>query len=227
MTELVWESFDERISVRLSVGVVCENEILRFGLKAALAELSIVDVVRELPIKPALSAAESFQGIDVIVVSYTEWDAALSVVPVARSASQRVLVFMDDEMVKDPLKLASLRPDGFVLQRELTTQGLEEALLKVARSETPMPPEILTNIFDTVGGITEASRLRSVELTAREQDALRLLIGGLSNKEIAKRLSISLHGVKRLVGNILLKLNCPNRTQAVALAMKHGLVDSR
>lgn len=47
---------------------------------------------------------------------------------------------------------------------------------------------------------------------------------GLSNKQAARRLQISEHGVKRLVGNVLAKLNCPNRTLAVVRAIEDGLL---
>lgn len=61
-------------------------------------------------------------------------------------------------------------------------------------------------------------------LTPRERQALKLLADGLSNKQIARRLGISEHGAKRHVGNVLAKLNCPNRTVAVTVALNHGLL---
>nr|WP_188274026.1 response regulator transcription factor [Streptomyces sp. CBMA152] len=61
-------------------------------------------------------------------------------------------------------------------------------------------------------------------LTPRELEVLHLVAEGLSNKQAARRLQISEHGVKRLVGNVLAKLNCPNRTLAVVRAMEDGLL---
>ena len=58
------------------------------------------------------------------------------------------------------------------------------------------------------------------------RQALVLLAKGMSNKQIARRLNISEHGAKRHVANVLAKLNCPNRTLAVALALRHGLVSA-
>ncbi|GAA2623256.1 MULTISPECIES: response regulator transcription factor [Streptomyces] len=63
-----------------------------------------------------------------------------------------------------------------------------------------------------------------VTLTARELQVLRLIAGGLSNRQIARSLNISEHGVKRLVGIVLAKLNCPNRTLAVVRAIDAGLL---
>jgi len=50
-----------------------------------------------------------------------------------------------------------------------------------------------------------------------------LLAGGLSNKEIAETLTLSVGTVRLHVSNILAKLGAPNRTTAAAIAMKHGL----
>jgi len=52
------------------------------------------------------------------------------------------------------------------------------------------------------------------KLTAREEDVGRLLMKGVSNKEIARALGIEVVTVKRHVGNIFRKLGARNRTQA-------------
>ena len=67
---------------------------------------------------------------------------------------------------------------------------------------------------------------RSVALTSRESQALALLAKGMSNKEIARTLGVSLHGAKRLVGSILIKLGAQNRTAAVVNAIAAGIIDS-
>ena len=61
------------------------------------------------------------------------------------------------------------------------------------------------------------------DLTAREREVLALLAAGLSNKEIADELTLSVGTVRLHVSNILSKLDAPNRTTAAAIAMKHGL----
>lgn len=63
-------------------------------------------------------------------------------------------------------------------------------------------------------------------LTLRERQALTLLVEGMSNKQIARRMSISDHAIKRVMAKMLVKLNCTNRTQAVALALTCGLAES-
>jgi DNA-binding NarL/FixJ family response regulator len=63
-----------------------------------------------------------------------------------------------------------------------------------------------------------------ITLTARELQVLRLVSAGQSNKQAARSLGISENGIKRLMGNILAKLNSPNRTLAVVRALELGLL---
>ena len=62
------------------------------------------------------------------------------------------------------------------------------------------------------------------ELSAREVEVLRLIAGGLSNREIGKRLFISEHTAANHVRSILRKTGCGNRTDAASYAHRHGLV---
>ena len=62
------------------------------------------------------------------------------------------------------------------------------------------------------------------DLTEREQDVLVLLVKGLNNTEIAVQLGVSPSTIKSHVSHILAKLNVDGRTEAVVLAVRHGLV---
>lgn len=62
-------------------------------------------------------------------------------------------------------------------------------------------------------------------LTMREKEVLQLIVNGLSNKEIAGKLKITLRTVKAHVSSILMKLNVNDRTQAAVLAIQEKLVE--
>ena len=64
----------------------------------------------------------------------------------------------------------------------------------------------------------------SIRLSPREAEVLALLADGASNKLIARHLDISVHTAKFHVAAILVKLGAANRTDAIATAMRHGLV---
>jgi DNA-binding NarL/FixJ family response regulator len=61
-------------------------------------------------------------------------------------------------------------------------------------------------------------------LSQREAEVLRLVAHGMSNKDIADRLTLSKHTVHRHVSSILRKLDLPSRAAAAAYAARHGLL---
>jgi DNA-binding NarL/FixJ family response regulator len=63
------------------------------------------------------------------------------------------------------------------------------------------------------------------DLTPREIDVLRLILGGNANKMIADRLSITEETVKSHVTNILAKLGANDRTHAVTIGLKRGIIE--
>jgi DNA-binding NarL/FixJ family response regulator len=69
------------------------------------------------------------------------------------------------------------------------------------------------------------SRTTTLSLTPRERDVLRLLADGLSNKEIAERLVLSVVTVNSYLRTIYSKLGVSSRTAAVRFALDHHLVE--
>ena len=70
----------------------------------------------------------------------------------------------------------------------------------------------------------EETETGGIELTPRELDVLALLAEGASNKDIARRLGISVHTAKFHVGSLLEKLDATGRTDAVAHAARRGVI---
>ena len=76
---------------------------------------------------------------------------------------------------------------------------------------------------EVAAGIAEHATADS--LTPRETDVLRLVAGGNANKEIATQLGLTEETVKSHVKNILAKLGAHDRTHAVTIALKRGIMD--
>jgi two-component system, NarL family, nitrate/nitrite response regulator NarL len=80
--------------------------------------------------------------------------------------------------------------------------------------ELDVSPRVAAALIARVGELAWARPSGSVRLTARELEVLRLIDGGLSNKQIARQLQIELATVKNHVHNILAKLEVSSRTEA-------------
>src|ERR1700752_290247 len=102
------------------------------------------------------------------------------------------------------------------LLKGLLRKELLETIRAVHAGQKRIPPEVAAELADHA--IDEA-------LTSREIDVLRLIAGGHANKLIADRLSITEETVKGHVKNILSKLGAIDRTHAVTIALKRGIID--
>lgn len=111
---------------------------------------------------------------------------------------------------------------GFVIVDDATPESLRDAIELIARGQLPMPQQMTHYLLSALRGSSSRSTADLTRLTAREQDVLVLLSQGLSNKAIAQKLGVSVHGAKRHVSNILAKLNSPSRAHAVCVALQTG-----
>jgi NarL family two-component system response regulator LiaR len=124
--------------------------------------------------------------------------------------------FKEKEMVEGALKAGAIS----YLLKTVTAEELETAIRCAVAGQSRLSPEA-TQVL--VQGIKEPKPV-DFDLTDREKDILALMIEGLPNNEIAGRLVVSESTVKFHVSNILGKLGCSSRTEAVALALKNNLV---
>ncbi len=111
---------------------------------------------------------------------------------------------------------------GFVLE-ESSLQDLQDAIDTVLLGQRFYSPTIVESMFDQLANFPRETRWRShvqnTTLTKRELEVLRWIAEGLSNKQIARKLCVSLYTVKNHVHNILEKLQVPDRSKAVEHAI--------
>jgi DNA-binding NarL/FixJ family response regulator len=115
---------------------------------------------------------------------------------------------------------------GFLL-KHVSPEYLVSAVKLVRSGDALLAPSITRRLVERFA--PESAGLPQVPadlsaLTPRELEVLRLLASGLSNVELARRLTLSEATVKTHVGRILAKLNVRDRVQAVVLAYQTGLV---
>ena len=132
-----------------------------------------------------------------------------------------VLLVVDDVAGVDLGRVTGVRSAGVVDGRDCDAAALGRCLAQIREGQVPLPPQLARRLL--APGRHKQDPSPVPRLTPREHQALVLLVEGLSNKQIARRLTISEHGAKRLVGNIMAKLDAPNRTCAVTRALRQGL----
>lgn len=105
---------------------------------------------------------------------------------------------------------------------------LVDTIRRVAEGEDPLKdeligrPDLVERILDNVRDTILTDREPTNPLTTRELELLALVAGGLRNREIAQTLAVSEQTVKNHLSSVLHKFGVPNRTQAVAYAVRHG-----
>jgi two-component system, NarL family, nitrate/nitrite response regulator NarL len=134
------------------------------------------------------------------------------------------IVLMSSYEVRDIELATTVRANGYMSMADVTSDSLRRALTQVRQDTMAMPREVSSFLLRRARGDDPLSVWRSIRLTPREQDVLDLLVHGCSNKEIAARLGISLHGAKRHVSSLLTKLDSPSRTHLVSAALQAGVV---
>jgi DNA-binding NarL/FixJ family response regulator len=103
----------------------------------------------------------------------------------------------------------------------LTPETLVASLRAVVAGTVTLPADLLNRLLVYV---TQVSNLGPAGLNMRERSVLRLLAEGLDTRGIAEDLCFSERTVKNVVHDVLTKLNCRTRAQAVALATREGVI---
>jgi DNA-binding NarL/FixJ family response regulator len=117
-----------------------------------------------------------------------------------------------------------------VLHKSADMDQILDATRRLAAGETLLSPEELVELLRLAGQSREEEReaRASIELlTRREREVLRALARGLSNKQIAEHLHMSVDTERTHMMNILNKLGVHSRLQALLFAARHGLVELR
>ncbi|MBV8101415.1 MAG: response regulator transcription factor [Verrucomicrobia bacterium] len=126
----------------------------------------------------------------------------------------RIIVMTTYESEEDIRRTLKAGAKGF-LAKGTAPQEIRDAVRKVAKGESLLPPSIASKL---------AESMAHPELSERELQVLQYMANGRSNKEIGQVLYISENTVKAHVKSILAKLDAMGRTEAIAIAIKRGLI---
>ncbi len=209
----------------LRVLVVDDHPLFRFGLCAALAQRTDIEVVGEAA--GGLAAIEAAHATDPDVVVMDLHLPDLGGVEATRAITTShprigVLVltmFDDSESVFNAMRAGAR---GYLL-KGAEPDELVRAVQAVARGEAIFGQSIATQVLRYFNGLLVTAPITFPELTAREREVLELIAAGRSNGEIAQVLSLSGKTVRNHVSIIFGKLRVADRAQAIVRARQAGL----
>jgi len=134
-----------------------------------------------------------------------------------------VTVSDDDDDLFEAIKSGA---EGYLL-KDMSEEELGRTLTGIATGEPALSPGLAAKILDEFARLSRDGAARETEsdgLTQREREVLELVVTGATNREIAAALYISENTVNFHMKHILAKLHLKNRAQAVAYAIRSGLV---
>jgi len=125
--------------------------------------------------------------------------------------------FKEEELVQNALQAGAI---GYLL-KDVSAEKLAQAIRAAYAGRGTLSPEVAETLIHA----TTRSPPPGHNLTERERAVLVWLVAGLNNTEIAEKLTVSPSTIKSHVSHILSKFGVSSRTEAVALAVRHHLVD--
>ena len=129
--------------------------------------------------------------------------------------------YMDDKWLFDAIRAGAT---GYLL-KDSPRQELIDAIKGTLSGNVYLDPSVARKVLDSVAASPEPIESdEDFDLSERERDILQLLVEGLSNAEIAHRLYLSEGTVRNYLSSLFVKLDVSDRTQAVVVALRRGLV---
>jgi two-component system, NarL family, nitrate/nitrite response regulator NarL len=199
--------------------VVSPMRIYREGLAHVLAQEGSINVVgaagRLNEMIPLLNAA----AVDVVLFDLAV-DGGLAALRRLSSYIELKVVVLGLSEDEGPIVACARAGIAGYVTPDATLQELTQRILEAAVGEFSCPPRVAATLLRSLAvPIFAADRqMVAARLTPRESEIIRLIERGMSNKEIARHLTIQLATVKNHVHNILEKLAVRDRAEAVRAA---------
>lgn len=204
-------------SENIRILLVDDHTILREGLAAVLNAVDGFEVIGQAGDgKAALTAYTELQpDVAILDLRMRPMDGVeLTRAIREQSPNARVILLTTYDTDEEIFRGLRAGASSYLL-KDVDSSKLADAIRSVHAGRKEIPPEIAAKLADHVASET---------LTPRQEEVLRGVAEGKSNLEIAKALFVSEGTVKAHVKAILQKLGARDRTQAITIAIKRGLV---
>lgn len=207
---------------KIRVLIVDDHTVVRGGLKLFLLAFPELELVGEASTgQMAIELCKLYEPdvvlMDLIMPGLSGIEATRQI----RSKFPNIQVialtsFTEEQLVHDALAAGAIS----YLLKSISPADLVDAIRKAAHDKAVIAPEVKHVLAQQSDNL-----LHHETLTNREWQIFRSLMAGNTNAEIAQKLVISVSTVKFHVSNILSKLGVTNRSEAIAYAIQHHLMD--
>jgi two-component system response regulator DegU len=216
----------EETAVTIRLMLVDDHKMLREGLRRSLEEEGF-DVVGEASdgVEAVQKAADLKPDVILMDVSMPDMGGVEATRRIVQADPERRIVMLtmhaDRDIIDQAIKAGAV---GY-LTKDCSIEEVSDAVRMAANGETALSPQLAATMLTEVRRIDgHQTREEDRLVTKREEEVLQLIADGCSTPEVAAKLYISQKTVKNHLASIYEKLNARDRTQAVLLAVRMGIV---
>jgi two-component system response regulator DegU len=209
--------------VKIKVLLTDDQQLVREGLRRMLELDDEIKVVGEASSgEEALRKAKELNPdiilMDIRMPGMSGIEATRQLKAQGCTANIIILTIYEDKFLAQSAEAGA---SGYLL-KDIKQEELVKAIKFAHEGQSPFSPSITKTLFKQFATMVESTR--KTILTPRQLDILRLIAGGITNKNIAQKLYLSEATVKRETSTIFAKLEATDRTQAVAEAYTKNLL---
>ncbi|WP_044870704.1 response regulator transcription factor [Pseudomonas sp. LFM046] len=205
---------------RIRIGIVDDHPLLRDGVAMALQKIADFEVVEQgESADDAVDIATRFAP-DILLMDVNmpgdSFAAARTITE--RTPDVRIMMLTVSESIEDAYSAFEAGAQGYVL-KGISGRELVMAIRNVVDGETFITAKLAGKLLGNLRKHTGDKQ--KVELSYREEQVIREVAKGLTNREVAIKLELSEKTVKYYMTNVMYKLHVRNRTEAVVAVRRH------
>jgi DNA-binding NarL/FixJ family response regulator len=204
---------------------VCDpHSIYRRGLASSLELLdNVTSVAHAGSIRDAWEDPSLFET-DIVILDNAMDGGQDFIAAVAESTGARVIVCTSVCTEEAVLACIQAGAVGFLRKDTLSPESLSDAVRAAGSGSGVVAPDLLGALLRSISPDTLEIKPAAARLNEREQQVLALIAAGHPTREVAEQLSYSERTVKNVLHDVVTKLNARSRSQAVAYAVREGLI---